>query len=284
MSLVDVIIGGAAKSGTTSLYQYLEAHPAVCMSRPKETNYFSWHYEEGQDWYEKKFMHCGEERLRGEASPSYLEFAERTAPRIRDDAPNADLLFVLRNPVERAYSDYWFAVRQGRLEHRDGLFGELVRGEVSIPDYWRPQYDAGKRIVRRGKYYKSLVPYYEYFNPRSIEVVLTEDLSKNGFERICQFIGIKVISFDEPQANAGRYPVDQYVYAGYKAAKNIASTAPDTITDRLDGLKHWIARLVFQQEERPPMDPETRRYLKDVYQESNRKLEKLIGRDLSGWR
>ena len=284
MSLVDFIIGGAAKSGTRSLYNFLCGHPDVCVSQPKEVNYFSKYYEDQSlDAYRGYFDHCGAGQLRGEASTSYLEFAERTAPRIRNDVPDVRLLFILRDPVDRAYSDYWYAVRQGRLEHREGLFGELVRGAVSIPDYWRPQYDTGERIVRRGMYHDALTTYYERFGGSQIQVLLTRELSSAG-EKVCEFLDLEPHTDEVPRSNTGQYPVNGHIYALYRGAKDISSLLPDVVTENMVGMKEWVGSQVFQQKNtQPPMDSETREYLSELYREPNRKLERLIERDLSGW-
>lgn len=284
MSFVDFIIGGAAKSGTRSLYKFLSGHPDVCMSRPKEVNYFSKHYEEQDpEVYRGYFDHCETGQLRGEASTSYLEFAERTAPRLRNDVPDVRLLFVLRDPVDRAYSDYWYAVRQGRLEHQEGLFGKLVRGTVSVPDYWRPQYDTGERIVRRGMYYDSLTTYYDQFDDSQIRILLTRELSSEG-KKVCEFLDLEPHTDAVPRSNTGQYPVNRYIYALYRGARGTASFLPDAVTENIVGAKEWIRSRVFQRKgSQPPMDSETRRYLSDLYREPNRKLERLIGRDLSDW-
>lgn len=253
------------------------------MNQSKEVNYFSKHYDKEWAWYADKFEHCEEETLRGEASVSYLEFAERTAPRVREDLPGVKFLFVLRDPIERAYSDYWFAVQQGLLEHREGLFGDLVRGEVEIPDYWRPQYGTGERFVRRGMYYDSLSVYYDHFEEEHIKVLLTRELSDGAFEDACTFLGIDPHTGTIPESNSGRYPVAMPAYAAYKAAGRVTDLFPDVVTERLEGVKQQLHSWVFQRDEKPPMDPDTRHYLAELYQESNERLETLIEKDISIW-
>ena len=283
--LVDFVIGGAAKSGTASLYNYFDAHPKVCMSRLKEPNYFSMHYDKGSDWYEEKYNHCRETRIRGEASISYLEFAERTAPRLCQDVPGVQLLFVLRDPVERAWSDYWYSVRQGRIEHRDGLFGDLIRGEVSVPSYHHPERDTGELILRKGKYYDALTTYYEYFDSDQIKVLLTKDLSEEAFKEACTFLDIQPASEGRKRKdNTGKYPANRIVYRLYRAAGTAArEVLSERVHQQLSGIKESIAAWVFQQEERPPMNPSDRQYLRELYREQNRGLEELLGRDLSEW-
>jgi hypothetical protein len=283
MALVDFIIGGAAKSGTTSLYEYFDRHPGVCMSFRKEPNYFSKHYERGESWYDEFFDHCGGGLLRGEASVSYLVFARRSARRLYDDVPSARLLFILRNPVERAYSDYWFAVRQGRLQHRKGLFGDLIRGNESIPSYWRPQHDVGDLLIRRGKYYDSLSTYYDHFDREQTKVLVTGDLSTSGFEDASEFLGVDPLPDKTPHANAGSYPTSEFLYAVYKVGRRVASLFPKPLHEKPDGWKRRVKTRFFQGEAPPPMSAEDRRYLEETYEASVKDLEDLIDRDLSHW-
>jgi hypothetical protein len=213
-----------------------------------------------------------------------MEFARRTASRLQKDVPDVRLLFLLRDPVERAYSDYWFAVRQGRLQHRDGLFGELVRGETYIPDYWRPQHGTGERIVERGKYAEKLNVFYDHFEADQIQVLLTKDLSNGGYERVADFIEISPppLQTSDSKENVGRYPTSAGMYVVYKMGRRVANALPQSINDSLAGIKQRV-RGIFFRGERPEMRPAIRGYLQEVYHESNQEVEKLIGRDLSHW-
>lgn len=284
MKLVDIIIGGAAKSGTTSLYNYLNLHPKVCTSSRKEPNYFSKYYDRGKEWYESKFFdQCNKDSLRVESSVSYLVFSDEVAPRLRKDVPGVKLIFVLRDPVERAYSDYWFAVQQGRIQHSKNLFKDLVRGDEKIPSYWHTEYSVGELILRRGMYYKYLIQYYDHFDSNQIKVLLTQDLPSGGFEEMCHFLNLNPPPQQVERENTGRYPANKYVYTAYKAAKNIVSLLPQRVTKHTLKLKSKIRSKVFQKGNPPQMGSDVKNYLKNIYRDPNRKLEELIERDLSGW-
>jgi hypothetical protein len=125
--LPNFIVIGAAKAGTTALYWYLAEHPAVFMSPVKETNFFAYGLDDaGQllygipelhqfpvttlSEYEKLFANAGDAAAVGEASPIYLE-CPQAAGRIRTRIPDARLICGLRDPVERAYSDYLMYLR-----------------------------------------------------------------------------------------------------------------------------------------------------------------------------
>jgi hypothetical protein len=120
--LPDFIIIGGQRCGTTSLFNYLTQHPDVFPSCPKEVHYFSIHYHKGVNWYrshfplvmQKSYVERGHDRrfVAGEATPYYI--AHPHAPqRIAETVPEAKLIVLLRNPVDRAYSHYHYEVKNG---------------------------------------------------------------------------------------------------------------------------------------------------------------------------
>ncbi len=117
--LANFVIGGTEKAGTTSVFDYLNAHPQVCTSSIKETDFFRHDYtgELAADAqrYSSYFAHCNpRSRVLVEASPGYLGEAATVASRVRALVPNVKMLFILRDPVERLYSSYNF--HRGKLD------------------------------------------------------------------------------------------------------------------------------------------------------------------------
>ncbi len=122
MNLFDILpnflIIGAAKAGTTSLYDLLKQHPQIYLSFVKEPMFFSHddNYRRGPEWYARAFFSGAQGCLeRGEASPHYLYWSEKVAPRIKmvyGQMP-VKYIVILRDPVERAYSWYWNMVKEG---------------------------------------------------------------------------------------------------------------------------------------------------------------------------
>ena len=119
----NLFLVGAAKAGTTSLYDALARNPAIFMSPVKEPHYFSriepsperrafFPHVADEASYLELFDGAADEELLGEASTSYL-WEPGTAERIREQSPRARILIMLRDPVERAYSQYWNDVREG---------------------------------------------------------------------------------------------------------------------------------------------------------------------------
>jgi Sulfotransferase domain len=134
--LPEFVIIGAAKAGTTSLYAWLSEHPFVASSSQKEVHFFDYNYYRGEDWYRRHFpleaeraafaSRHGRPFLTGEASPSYLShhWAPRRLARL---LPRARLIVSLRNPVDRAYSQFQMSRREG--EEALDSFMEAVEAE-----------------------------------------------------------------------------------------------------------------------------------------------------------
>ncbi|HEV2776907.1 MAG TPA: sulfotransferase [Solirubrobacteraceae bacterium] len=161
--LPDFLIIGAAKAGTTSLHYYLSQHPQVSMSSPKETNFFTRDdYVDALDWYMSCFP--GEPGVRGEASPHYSNFPHhRDVPeRIAALMPDVKLIYLVRDPIERAESHY-FHKYFNRTESR------------SIDDAFA-QVDCGHVYITSSKYGMQLERYLEYFPMSQIMMVDNRDL------------------------------------------------------------------------------------------------------------
>src|SRR6187200_1451927 len=131
--LPDFLVIGAQKAGTTALYAYLRWHPGITGPSWKEVSFFDRHWWRGEAWYRGQFPLRAGGRLVGEASPSYL-FHPLAPERARSLVPDAKLIALVRNPVDRAYSQYQHAVALGRepLSFEDALAAEDERlvGEV----------------------------------------------------------------------------------------------------------------------------------------------------------
>lgn len=196
------IIGGTIKAATSSLFNYLGAHPEVCASRIKETFFFSRDYSgnDARDYaeYLAYFTPEAGHRILLEASPNYLAYKENVAPRIKQLLPNVKLLFVLRNPVDRLYSHYNFA--RSKLElPQDLRFDDFVdlcegfnRGEVTPAQAGIAEKHL--RALEIGNYGRYLQNYYDIFDAGSIKVIFFDDLNRDPVTQlveISEFIGVE---------------------------------------------------------------------------------------------
>lgn len=175
--MIDFIGLGAQKSGTSWAYACLYEHPQIC-APIKEIHFFSRpRYENGREWYEAHFKKCDEKKLKGEFSTSYL-YSEEAPQRIRAMYPNAKLIAILRNPIDRAYSQYRNAIKSGEIS-KTMRFEDYEKSEASV----RAQ----------GLYSVQLARYFALFPKEQILVLVYEDIKKDPIafmKRIYQFLGV----------------------------------------------------------------------------------------------
>jgi Sulfotransferase domain len=212
----DFLIIGTQKGGTTSLYKYLIKHPHIKWAKRKEIHFFDRHYTKGVDWYQEQFPKKDKQSdfLTGEATPAYM-FHPLAAERIGAAFPNVKLIVVLRNPVERAYSQYKMYARKG-LEKR--LFEQAIKQERAMvakesekiiesgdEGYWSKDYN-NFSYVSRGMYLDQLKRCMRYFNKEQLLVISSEDLMNKTEETVnvvLRFLGLE----EQRLPNYGYYHV-----------------------------------------------------------------------------
>ena len=172
----NLFIIGAMKAGTSSLHEYLHQHPQIFMSRFKEPQYFAPHAtrwgqmwgqgnpypEPGIDWYLRLFEDAGDVRYAGESSVSYSArpWVEDCEKRIHAFNPDARIIYLMRDPIERAISHYWFFVKDGR-EDRDLVTAIRRRAEY----------------IARSHYAMQLEPYIKAFGREKIFAFTLEEFN-----------------------------------------------------------------------------------------------------------
>lgn len=169
MPLPDFIIIGAAKSGTTSLCSDIARHPGIYMCDPKEPEYFvnDDKYDKGLLWYESLFHHASSEQLIGEASTMYSNCTQYPScmQRMNDLLPNAKLIYMVRDPVERAYS-YWLQL----IKNQDN-FG----GNRDIPRVFDAAIAVHNPIVSIGDYKLQIEHILKYYSSTQLHVIVFEE-------------------------------------------------------------------------------------------------------------
>jgi hypothetical protein len=292
-NIPNLFLLGAAKAGTTTLYSILRRHPAVFMTSPKATRFFSKHhiYEKGLDWYLDTYFAGAEAyRVRGEATPSYLAQAEIVAPRIKAATPGLDakLVAIFREPVERAYSHYWYnRNKKGEedLSFEDALALEQKWAKDSV---WPAGRSHTGAYFRNGQYARCVREYLRYFKRDQFLFLLFEDLAAEHFQataaRLMEFLDIEPIGIAPTRENVSRKigarPLVRFKRTQRGLMRLLKSMLPkpwqQELRDRYD-------RTISQPVAYPPMKIETRRMLLDLYRSDIRELQDIIGRDLSHW-
>lgn len=200
--LPTLLILGAQKAGTSSLFHYLSEHPQVRRSIKKEIHYFDLNFAKGPGWYQAHFprqQHLGEQQITLDASPYYL-FHPAVPDRLRAMLPEARFVVMLRDPVDRAYSHYWHSVKRGHerlplsaalAEEDNRLRGEMERlqADAHYNSFAHQHYS----YVSRGLYVQQIKRWFEVFSPEQFLFIKSErffadpDIETN---RTLRFIGL----------------------------------------------------------------------------------------------
>jgi hypothetical protein len=247
------LVIGAQKSGTTSLRRYLVEHPAVLCAEPKEVHYFDWKFDRGEHWYLTHYPWKSQVRdvrksisiepAVGEATPDYL-FYSWVPGRVHAFDPNLRFVVLLRDPVDRAYSQFQMQVRR-RGESRS--FEEVLALEAME---WPHEHERIRRdpdhvgtiplhhsYVARGLYAEQLERWFALFERDRFLVLTSVELlrdTQDTMNRIAAFLGV-------PERDAESY-------------------------ERLSAGKY------------EPMAADTREHLARLFEPHNRELEELLGR------
>jgi len=238
----DFVVIGAQRGGTTSLYRYLTGHPEVGGALRKEVHFFDQNYEKGVDWYLAHFPLRGEARLVGEASPFYLVHPE-VPGRMRATVPGVKLIALLRNPVERAYSQYQLNVRRG-LEPFS--FAEAIAQEEARLAGATARRDLAARrssYLLRGRYVEHVRRWLDVFPSEQFLIFKSEELFEEPGRILGQalaYLGVESTGWEPPRFRA-------FHRAGY-----------------------------------PELEAATRARLAAYFAPYNRRLAELLGRDF-GW-
>jgi hypothetical protein len=290
VTMPNFFIVGAQKAGTTSLYHYLNQHPQVYMSPRKEPHFFEGMHSEYRRpgrrstpvsdlaQYQALFDGASSERAIGEASASYL-YSPRAPGLIKSSVPEAMIIAVLRNPADRAYSNFLHCVQVGREPL--GSFAEALQAEQSrMRDKWGPLW----YYKHKGFYYAQVKRYFDEFGRGQVGVWLYEDLRNDTPGTLGEVF--RLLGVDEsfiPDASVEHNPSGiPRVGRLYKGVRSFTARNPVLVERVLPArLRGYVKSRLFVKP--PPFPPELREELIEGYREDILKLQELIGRDLSAW-
>ncbi len=279
-ALPNLIVIGGLKCGTTSLHHYLNLHPEIAMSRPKELNFFvaELNWELGADWYRSHFPASA--RVRGETSPHYTNRPRFTgvAERMRETlGADARLVYMVRHPVERLLSHYIHSVGGG-YEARD------LADAVADP---RSAY------VQRGLYAFQAEPYLDAFGSDRVLIVSREELGRERdatVRRVFEFAGVDP-GFTSPEFDREWETGSAKGTGGFRlmdrAVRLPGLRALDRNFDRLPERLRWLVERVVHdpgsgEAPKPTLEPELRERLAGLFRDDTARLEELAGRPF-GW-
>ena len=294
MPTPNTLIIGASRSGTTSCYNYLKQHPEVYMSPVKEARFFSYpeqtldfrgpadrytiNRDSVTDWpaYQRLFAERTDEPIAGEASPIYLYHPD-TAATIHRYVPDCTLLCILRNPIDRGYSDFLNMVRLGWEPLRD--YEEALRREDDrTAKHWGPFYHYGSK----GHYASQLQRYLDVFDREQLHIYLFDDFVSDP-------VGVM-------QDMYGRLGIDTTFRPKTETAHNRSGLPKSDLLHAV--LTHPVAEKTFRgplrdlrqhwrdqntRHEKEPLPVALRHRLRERYRDDIERLSEQIDRDVSHW-
>lgn len=269
--LPNFLIIGAAKAGSTALAAYLSSHPDVFVASEKEVHFFDDHFQRGVDWYASRFEAVREERAVGDATPTYM-YTDEAIGRMADLLPDAKLIAILRNPVERAYSHYWWMrALDERRPFEDAIHDEILGLEEPNPE----------KYVAAGRYLERLERVCRYYPRSSMHVVILEELRASArarYAEVCRFLGVddQVVPPDVGAVHNPAYRLRSPALRTWMLRLHAWRRLPFDIAARIDRMN----RVAFRP---PPMDRHVRAELEGYYEKPNAALAAWLDRDLSVW-
>jgi hypothetical protein len=299
--LPNFFILGAPKSGTTALYHWLGKHPSVHLSTPKEPYFFEDEYDRGHEFYWRTYFAAGwrGQSLVGDARAAHL-YLPYVPQRIHATVPEARLVAILRNPVERAYAHWWMQHSRGRdplgfdealRRNRQALAdGDSYEGEHA-EHLWRAHIapdrdDRGIRpvtarpYIEAGHYADHIGRYLRFFPRERLCILLHDDFLRGPLEtmrQVYQLLGLDPgdIRGAPARENVGLTNFSRPLFA-LSERWRLERVLPRRV---LAALRNGLSRIGT----RPAMSEEARDWLRRHYAPYNRRLEGLLGRDLESW-
>lgn len=276
----DFFVIGASRSGTTSLYHYLVQHPSIQVP-VKEPSFFSDFRPpiyDSMESYLDIFAGCPPGARVGDMSTAYLP-SRNAARRIREFQPQARILMVLRSPIDRAYSMYWYKVRsfQEHLTFEEAIAAE----ETRIREGWV----FGFQYATSGLYAEQVLRYLDVFGRDRVRIHLFEDL-KSSPGPLClgvfRFLEVKDYSIHEVQVvNRSGPPRNRFLgrvlSQPFPGRRRLRRLFPEKMRRLRD-------QVLEGNLDRPPsMSPDTRAALAERFRDDVERLQGILGRDLNHW-
>ncbi|NOR87088.1 MAG: sulfotransferase [Bacteroidales bacterium] len=240
------IIIGAQKGGTSSLFHYLSQHPQLNLPKKKELHFFDLNYKKGIDWYKSQFPQLSSDSFKtGEASPYYL-FHPHVPQRIYKDFPNTKIIIMLRNPIDRAYSQYM--MQKKRKFDSLPSFDEAIAAEPS-----RLKNETLKLLK---------IPYYKSINHQRLSY-LARGMYYSQIKRWLKY-----------------FPINQFLFIKSEAFFSNSGKELQKVNDFLEiGTQIPRDLQIINKNNYPPINEKTKVFLTNYFAKENKKLADLLGQE-----
>jgi len=278
----NFFIVGAARAGTTSLYEYLKKNPEIYMSTIKEPNYFSPNLNPSllimkpirdKEKYLALFKNVKNETAIGEASPNYLW--DPMAPQlISKVVPSAKIIMILRDPVERAFSHYLMHLSNG-TETRSfrSVIDDAIRPTTN--DYIR-------RIVEAGFYSKQIQQYKKYFTSNQMKIFIFEEFMqdiKKYVKDIMKFLNVNEYIPNNIEIKYNQYSIPRGEISSNVLRSETAKQLGQKILSQPVGT-FLIKKVLNKKVDKPEMSKQDRMFLEGIYQSDSLELQKILNKKI----
>jgi len=254
----------------------LSQHPEIYLASAKDIYYFDRYYARGMTWYESHFNGAERYKAIGEFSHDYL-FSEAARERIKADLPEVKLISLLRNPVERAFSEFLF-IRKHRLVEKSVTFREAV---IKFPS-----------IIEGGMYGMYLGRYLRKFGTDAMFIGDFIDISTRPvqlLEQLCNFLNVnskfKFKHVHREALSASMARIGLVALVAKLMAMKLRDLGFSNVVGRIkdSSIIHKALYRPYNDGEKPSLTTEDRRWLYEIYQPDIQILEKLLARSFEDW-
>jgi hypothetical protein len=285
----NFFIVGAQKAATTSLYFYLKEIPGVYMSPLKEPFYFSPHAVPNsasdiirdKKEYLRLFEKAKGYKAIGEATPIYL-WDPDTPKLIHQAVAHARIIMILRDPIERAYSNYLMWSKYTGI--KSSFYDELMRDYKSQEKL----YGKSQLYVEFGMYYEQVKRYFDTFGREQVKVIIFEEFVQHPAQTVNEVLAFLGVNYSVTEVkeqynpySVPRSPLSNLIFALFRwlRARDIKFykmlvLLPDSVVESLP------EKILFKRTHKPKIEPKASKFLQEIYREDILKLESLLGRSL----
>ncbi|NUO09142.1 MAG: sulfotransferase [Candidatus Brocadia sp.] len=292
--LPNFIVVGAPKSGTTSLFYYLKQHPDIYLPVRKELHYFSYEYLKentkgpgdkdvlsslcaNRREYESHYIEVKNERMIGDISPSYLYYCN-VSGRILSELGKIKIVMVLRNPVEKAYTQYMHLIRDNRetLLFYDALMEEQKRMLAGWSDIWR--------YAESSLYAERVNKYISIFGPDNVKFILFDDFviaPDEVMRSLFKFLNVDADVHCDTSKTYNRTGTPKFkMVSDFFAKPNPVKTIVKKIIPEKLRIPTRLALLDWNTGKKNSMDRKSREYLIKYFSDDIVDLSKILGNKL----
>lgn len=274
----DAFLMGVSKAASTWIYRCLGEHPRVFVPRSDSLRFFDLHYDQGIEAYERHFDAAAPGQIRVDPSPTYLR-SPVAAERIARHYPDARFVVSLRNPIDRAFSQYWHEKKQGRLDYG---FDDAIEHLLLFP--W---------LVEHGFYATHLEALWRHFPREQVMVVLYDDLvaePRRFLDGVLAALGLPP-GFEPSMLGRRVNEAGAVQTSTLRAMKSLRKKpwmaplrrAVKRVLGPRSVYRELATRVSHRDEYETGMSPAARQRLMSIYRDEILRLQGMIGRDLSGW-